>query len=835
MADGKKNGGAMDEAKNVAKKKAKKKIVGAILGAVSQLIIPILIIVVLIASVMLIAQQITNMINGIKDGWSSFWNRDGIVVSDEFVDEFIKNLKAQGIGVGSMGMTESNAKDYIKSFIEASLVTQTVNTHNNGIAVAGGIELKRHDSRDNQLHDMSYTEAFDEGADFNKIRYTYSLDESGNIVYPVSNGSGGYTTRTIDKSAYEQHAIPVMFFVDLCTATQSPNYVKALSDHIKNEGQTMTITLLDSYYVSYKEVHHEYIASGATNHTWDTQEDSTTTISTMPYVTEVNHLLYKMSQTYTRSEPSVKRTDPETVETKGKGAEANVTLRTTTTTVTETYRFSSPIEQDPVIKCEEDDFFVKESKKKYYTSYKQNAAAINTYKKDGALLFTMMDMNLDNDRLEQILKYVIYKMTGVDYGVTSLDGSLFKLNSINKLGAGGIAEVIRSFENGDLWAYIKGDSNDYSNWLVNKYCTQDRKKYKLGYDADYNTWDFAYGIKVYDKNGYNNVNEFNEEEIDIKDLVDRARRGEEVTVDVEPIHRIFAKLVANKRKILSDAAARRNADLTSYQLDALTNVHYQYGNAGEFYGSSSKNVMELYKQYYAKGKVEEFRNRAICQLGDNSDDTRQFFIIGEPPKRAKYEWIMFNEGKYLLADGTEISAGGEFGGVSSEEEAAALEKIIEEQYLNTKVHNNWEYQSGPLAKWWSKAYNPIARNVRNGEFQCTWWAWGRASQYLEQIGSKYSQYPTAYGDGGEYYITNVQGGWFKYGKEPKPNSIVSWTQGTDSGHVAYVEGVTSDGIYISHAGNGSSWFGVVKIPLDGTIWPGSGYQLNGYIYLDEPN
>lgn len=446
-----------------------------------------------------------------------------------------------------------------------------------------------------------------------------------------------------------------MFFVDLCTATQSPNYVKALSDHIKNEGQTMTITLLDSYYVSYKEVHHEYIASGATNHTWDTQEDSTTTISTMPYVTEVNHLLYKMSQTYTRSEPSVERTEPETVETKGKGAEANVTLKTTTTTVTETYRFSSPIEQDPVIKCEEDDFFVKESKKKYYTSYKQNAAAINTYKKDGTLLFTMMDMNLDNDRLEQILKYVIYKMTGVDYGVTSLDGSLFKLNSINKLGSGGIAEVIRSFENGDLWAYIKGDSNDYSNWLVNKYCTQDRKKYKLGYDSAYNTWDFAYGIKVYDENGYNNVNEFNEEGIDIKNLVDRARRGEEVTVDVEPIHRIFAKLVANKRKILSDAAARRNADLTSYQLDALTNVHYQYGNAGEFYGSSSKNVMELYKQYYAKGKVEEFRNRAICQLGDNSDDTRQFFIIGEPPKRAKYEWIMFDEGIYTLADGTIVS------------------------------------------------------------------------------------------------------------------------------------------------------------------------------------
>lgn len=657
MADGKKNGGAMDEAKNVAKKKAKKKIVGAILGAVSQLIIPILIIVVLIASVMLIAQQITNMINGIKDGWSSFWNRDGIVVSDEFVDEFIKNLKAQGIGVGSMGMTESNAKDYIKSFIEASLVTQTVNTHNNGIAVAGGIELKRHDSRDNQLHDMSYTEAFDEGADFNKVRYTYSLDESGNIVYPVSNGSGGYTTRTIDKSAYEQHAIPVMFFIDLCTATQSPNYVKALSDHIKNEGQTMTITLLDSYYVSYKEVHHEYIASGATNHTWDTQEDSTTTISTMPYVTEVNHLLYKMSQTYTRSEPSVERTEPETVETKGEGAEANVTLRTTTTTVTETYRFSSPIEQDPVIKCEEDDFFVKESKKKYYTSYKQNAAAINTYKKDGALLFTMMDMNLDNDRLEQILKYVIYKMTGVDYGVTSLDGSLFKLNSINNIAAGGIAEVIRSYENGGLRAYMRGDSNDYSYWEVNRYVTQDRKYYKIREvnDEREHTLNISYGINIYDyrsPNSYNHISLFAEEGLSVSDLVNRYKRGEEVLVEVEKIDRIYVKIIANKKKEISDAIQRNGATMTSYQIDALVNVAYQYGNCGQGL-SGEENIAKVYNRYYAVGKTEEFKRAAMCAT--DGGGRAHFFVTGNYVNRERYNWILFNEGIYTLANGEVIS------------------------------------------------------------------------------------------------------------------------------------------------------------------------------------
>lgn len=48
--------------------------------------------------------------------------------------------------------------------------------------------------------------------------------------------------------------------------------------------------------------------------------------------------------------------------------------------------------------------------------------------------------------------------------------------------------------------------------------------------------------------------------------------------------------------------------------------------------------------------------------------------------------------------------------------------------------------------------------------------------------------------------------------------------------------MTDDCIYISHAGGADSWFGVMKIPLNGSLdhWSG-GYKLNGYIYLDEPN
>ena len=166
------------------------------------------------------------------------------------------------------------------------------------------------------------------------------------------------------------------------------------------------------------------------------------------------------------------------------------------------------------------------------------------------------------------------------------------------------------------------------------------------------------------------------------------------------------------------------------------------------------------------------------------------------------------------------------GGITTDEEASQLQSMIENEWINTRVHyRDGAYQNGPFAKYWNYDYNLLSK------FQCTWWANGRASMYLEQYGTKYKKYPTQMGNGGEYYRINQENGWFEYGSEPRPNSIISWTHG-QYGHVAYVEGVSSDGIYISHAGSGLSWFGVQKIPLDGSVWNYG--PPNGYIYLDMP-
>ena len=164
------------------------------------------------------------------------------------------------------------------------------------------------------------------------------------------------------------------------------------------------------------------------------------------------------------------------------------------------------------------------------------------------------------------------------------------------------------------------------------------------------------------------------------------------------------------------------------------------------------------------------------------------------------------------------------GGVTTDEEAAALQELIELEWIHTVVHyGDYYMQNGPFMKYWDTPVNYLSK------FQCTWWANGRASMYLEQMGIA-DKYPTQMGNGGDYYDYNVSGGWFEYGQEPRPNSIISW-RSSQYGHVAYVEGVSDEWIYISHAGSGKSWYGITKIPITG-YW--GGVYPNGYIYLDMP-
>ena len=114
-------------------------------------------------------------------------------------------------------------------------------------------------------------------------------------------------------------------------------------------------------------------------------------------------------------------------------------------------------------------------------------------------------------------------------------------------------------------------------------------------------------------------------------------------------------------------------------------------------------------------------------------------------------------------------------------------------------------------------------------WQCTWWAWGRAAQYLD---TRYCLDFTAVcggvnnlGNGGDYYRNLSR--YFKSDMTPSANSIISWSNGS-WGHVAYVEAVDAGGIWVSSADSGHSWRGVTYIPRSDN--PSNPYPLSWYSY-----
>lgn len=132
-----------------------------------------------------------------------------------------------------------------------------------------------------------------------------------------------------------------------------------------------------------------------------------------------------------------------------------------------------------------------------------------------------------------------------------------------------------------------------------------------------------------------------------------------------------------------------------------------------------------------------------------------------------------------------------------------------------------------------------AEETDKGVWQCTWWAWGRAAQYLDEAyGLDFRTLCEGrdnLGNGRDYY--GYLKSHFLSDMTPSPNSLVSWSGG-EYGHVAYVEAVDENGIWVSSADAGHAWRGVTYIPKGDDpdnpypLWWHYGERCNGFNHLD---
>ena len=561
-----------------------------------------------------------------------------------------------------------------------------------------------------QLEYISYEEMQNRVASQDtSVKQCFSIDDDNKLVVTNSiqttvevNGKETTDETTIGmehidyKSVISQYTTSMNFFLYLTIITQNPEFVTAVADLVKDSD--IRITIMDNVSTNITVEERNYTVNTKTREkveyqyydAWDTErqypytayryetsygipQDKTeitkTTITTTTPVPAVTYaktwfseqtIEYNRKDTPRTEEPySTKPINEKEPEITGEGTASWIT--NDVTTVTKTGNISEYVETlrgDVIDKTGEKG----DGKKSFIGLLDVQFKIPNSTVRESAggnlvsgaeMFFYLLQKDANSQNLENVMRYILYKYTGNDYGVTELDFSVFETRDFITVGRnGGIEEILKSYENEELRKYMNKESANYSS--VSNYVTQDRTQYKMYYTSFDGCLNFSYGIMVRNKKGkLNNEAYFAMEGLNLQELVNRYDSGQEVLVDVEILDRIFRQIVKDKKDNIKNILEEKGVSLKTNQLDALVNVAYQYGNCGQ-YISDENNIAELYKTYYEKGNTETFKQKAVAQT-DNGN-LAHFFTGSEYSERKQYNWILFNEGRYILSNGEEISA-----------------------------------------------------------------------------------------------------------------------------------------------------------------------------------
>ena len=318
----------------------------------------------------------------------------------------------------------------------------------------------------------------------------------------------------------------------------------------------------------------------------------------------------------------------------------NRTVNNTSTTLTTKY-ISSPAEtiEKTDKKSEEDNFvtlFIK------YRTARSNIIS--------GLQILVQILNNSEDTVEMIdlTKYLLYKATGEDYGVTEYNIQIINPNSMNKVIGNALENYIKLWENGALWAYETGRSTKFPS----KYLTADEKNYIVYEDGSYGHNNIAYGIATFISsesnakvvhplfgNGYYNwQSNFSAYGIDVISLSEGSLVDKSTVLTV--LNDIISGFQSSVKGKIADYLPEFN--FSQAQMDALTAVCYQYGNINEFPDAYRNSLDE-------NGKLDAEKLRRNYEPFNYSSTTYD---------RKYANWLLFTQEKYTNASGEEVISGG---------------------------------------------------------------------------------------------------------------------------------------------------------------------------------
>lgn len=224
-------------------------------------------------------------------------------------------------------------------------------------------------------------------------------------------------------------------------------------------------------------------------------------------------------------------------------------------------------------------------------------------------VFEIMEANASNTL--EVFKYLLYKATGISYGVTELSPELFEPGKFQDANQGGSDSKLLAF----VKAWEGADTDAAGHYIVANVGDGCRT--------------IGFGVTVeYD------AERFAAKGINVSGWQYGACCTEDYGVSNEIIDQICEQANNEFKDGVRGQVSGCNPPLNEQQIDTLTAISYQYGNIGNF--------ISVYNQY---GNTDALRDSLVI-------NGYQPFIKGpESNGRAQANWKLFHEGIYTDQDG----------------------------------------------------------------------------------------------------------------------------------------------------------------------------------------
>ena len=268
-------------------------------------------------------------------------------------------------------------------------------------------------------------------------------------------------------------------------------------------------------------------------------------------------------------------------------------------------------------------------------------------------LYEGLESNEDTKNMVDLTKYLIYKATGYDTGVTefNIEDYYNKVNSrfteVNRVSGGmypaGWLFTI-SFENEAAWDYQTGEITNYkSNYWVYNYITEDKQYYYMCNDHPGDNSNRNYGLGCcYYNNGFMNQGYFAKYGINIED--EQYQHPFESKLPVDIVNNVSIDIWKSNRKKMEEKAAQYGLTLEEHQLDAIVDIAYNYGP----YSGVIDKVLQAYKNY---GLDENALKNASNAMKDEYYDSDGNLVKNIRGTRRRN---LFMTGEYISKSGKKI-------------------------------------------------------------------------------------------------------------------------------------------------------------------------------------